>query len=267
MPNTTVKDIINNMTGLPAMPQVVTESLNLIENPNSSIKQLADIISMDISITSQILKLVNSAYYGFPQQITTINKAMALLGYNTIRSLILSVGLKPMLMTNSGKALWEHSIRTAVACQMLSKSLGTIDPDEAFTMGLLHDAGIALMEGVNKDAVKEINRLVNLGADILQAEKMFFGFTHTELGKEFVAKWKLPLIIGTAIAYHHTPLQSEDRIHSCVVYIADRISRDPIKYPVLDPDIIDAFDFEVPDPLEFREKVFESANHIISALS
>ena len=267
MPARSIKEIIDNMIGIPSMPTVVSESLNLIDNPNSNIKQLADIISKDIAITTQILKLVNSAYYGFPSQITTINKAMALLGFNTIRSLILSVGLKPMLMTNSGKALWEHSIRCAVACQMLSKSLNVLDPDEAFVMGLLHDVGKSVMEGANKDAIKEITRLTGLGADVLQAEKMFFGFTHTELGRELVTKWKLPLIIGTAIRYHHNPLASENKTYSCLVYVADRISREPLKYPVLDPDMVDSFDFEIQDPIALREKVFEAASHIISALT
>lgn len=267
MSTKSIKEIIENNINIPSMPTVVAESLNLIDDPNSNVKKLADILSKDISITTQILKLVNSAYYGFPSQITTINKAMALLGFNTIRSLILSVSLKPMLMTNSGKALWEHSIRCAVGCQMLSKSLGGVDPDEAFTMGLLHDIGKSVMESYNKDAIKEIVRLTNLGADILQAEKMFFGFTHTELGKELVIKWKLPIIIGTAIQYHHNPLASQTKLQSCIVYVADRISREPLKYPVLDPDMIDSFDFEVPDPIAFREKVFESAGHIISALT
>ena len=263
----TIKEIINNMTGIPSMPTVVSESLNLIENPNSSVRQLAEILSKDIAITTQILKLVNSAYYGFPSQITTINKAMALLGFNTIRNLILSVGLKPMLMTNSGKALWEHSIRCAIACQMLSKSLGVLDPDEAFVMGLLHDIGKSVMESADKDAIKEISRLTTLGADVLQAEKMFFGFTHTEIGKELVIKWKLPAVVATAISYHHNPLASQNKLHSCLVYVADRISREPLKYPILDPDIVDSFDFEIQDPVALREKVFESASHIISALS
>ena len=96
---------------------------------------------------------------------------------------------------------------------------------------------------------------------------MFFGFTHTELGRELVVRWKLPQIIGTAIRYHHNPLASENKAHSCLVYVADRICREPIKYPILDPDIIDSFDFEIQDPMELREKVFEAANHIITALS
>lgn len=267
MQSKSIKEILDSSTAVPSMPLVLSQSLNLIENPNSNIKQIADLISKDISLSAQVLKLVNSAYYGFPSQITTINRAMALLGFNAIKNLILSVSVKSMMMTNSGKTLWEHSIRCAVACQMLSKSLGGIDPDEAYIMGLLHDIGKSIMDGVNKDAVKEITRLTNLGADILQAERMFFGFTHTDLGKELVIRWKLPLIVGTAIRYHHNPLAADNKLNAGIVYVGDRITREPLKYPVLDPDLVDSFDFEVPDPMAFREKVFEASGHIISALS
>jgi len=267
MPNKNMKNIIDNMPGIPSMPNVLSEALNTMENPKSSVEKLADIISKDISLTTQILKMVNSSYYGFPSQITTIKRAMALLGFNTIKSLILSVVVKPMMMTHSGMALWEHSIRCAVACQLMSKSLGFGDPDEAFIMGLLHDIGKMVMEISNKDAVKEINRLITLGADTLQAEEMFFGYNHTDAGKELVLKWKLPLVVGAAVRYHHNPLASQSKMHSCLVYVGDRITRDPLKYPILDPDIVDSFDFEVPDPMDLREKVLDASGHIISALS
>lgn len=267
MNNSGINEILAKKDIMPSMPLVLSQSLNLIEDPNSNVKQIAALISKDMALSAQVLKLVNSAYYGFPSQITSIDKAMALIGFNAIRSLILSVSVKSMMMTNAGKALWEHSIRCAVACQMLSKSLGGIDPDEAYITGLLHDIGKSVMETVNKDAIKEINRLTGLGADILQAEKMFFGFTHTDMGKELALKWKLPLIVGSSISYHHNPLASPNKIHSCIVYVGDRITREPLKYPVLDPDISDSFDFEVPDPIALREEVFEASSHIIAVLS
>ncbi len=262
-----MKAILDKLQSIPTMPAILSEALNTMDNPKSSVNKLAEILSKDISLTTQILKLVNSAYYGFPSQITTIKRAMALMGFNAIRSLILSVVVKPMMVTHSGKTLWEHSIRCAVACQMMSKSLGFGDPDEAFIIGLLHDIGKIVLEIANKDASKEVNRLTLLGADSLQAEKMFFGYTHTEIGRELSIKWKLPMIIGTAIYYHHNPLASQSKMHSCLVYVGDRITREPLKYPVLDPDIVDSFDFEVPDPMDLREKVFEASSHIISALS
>jgi len=267
MQSKNISDVIKTVQ-IPTMPTVVSEALNIIENPKSHINQLADVISKDLSLTSQILKLVNSAYYGFPSQITTINKAMALLGFNQVKSLILSVAVKPMMMTHVGKALWVHSIRTAVASQKLGKSLGMGDTDEAFVMGLLHDIGKIVLEICNKEAAKEVLRLSGLGADTLQAETMFYGFTHTDAGKELVLKWKLPLVIGSAIQYHHNPLRTpQTKLYSNIVYVADRVSQDNLKYPILDPDIVDTFDFEIPDPIEFREQVFEASNSIINALS
>ncbi len=262
-----IKNIVNNMPGLPSMPSVISEALNIIENPKSNINQLSEIISKDIALTTQILKLVNSAYYGFPSQITTINKAMALLGFNKVKSLILSVAVKPMMMSNCGKAVWEHSIRCAVGCKIIGAGLGYEDADEAFIIGLLHDIGKTAMEIINKEAAKEILRLTNLGADILQAEKMFYGFTHTEMGKELVQKWKLPVIIASTIEHHHSPQKSEDKLRAGIVYIANKITHEQLKYPIFDTDITDTFDFEIPDPNALREEIFEQSQHILQALS
>jgi len=261
-----IKQIILDLPELPSMPTVVAEALNLIKDPKSNINKLSDILSKDISFTTEILKIVNSAYYGFPTQITTINKALALLGLNKVKSLIMSVALKPMLMSYGGKNLWQHSIRCAVGCEIIAKSLGTIDPDEAFTMGLLHDIGKTLLEIYNKSAINEINRLVSLGADRLAAEKMMFGFDHTEIGEELVKLWNLPLVISASIRYHHAPHQSDMPSVAGIVYVAERVCQEPLKYPILDSDILNMLDFDLPDPMQLREVIFARSNSIIMAL-
>lgn len=262
-----LKELIDKMPNLPSMPNIVSEALNIIEDPKSNINQLAEIISKDISITTEILKMVNSAYYGFPTQITSINKAMALLGFSKVKSLILSVAIKPMMMSHCGKNLWEHSIRCAVGCELLAKSLGKEDTDEAFIMGLLHDIGKTVLEVYNKDASREISRLVGVGADRLVAEKMIFGFHHTEIGEQLVIKWKLPMVIGSSVRYHHEPQCSDNLTMVGCVYVADRVSQETLKYPILDPEITDMLDFEIPDPVTLREQIFEKSQPIISALS
>ena len=262
-----IKEILEKLPTIPSMPMVVSEALHIIENPMSNINQLSEIISKDISLTTEILKLVNSAYYGFPSQITTINKAMALLGLNKIKSLILSVAVKPMMMSYCGKSVWEHSIRCAVGCQMITRSLGGAQNDEAFVMGLLHDVGKIVFEMYNKDGVKEVNRLVALGADRLTAEKMMFGFTHTEIGKELVAKWKLPALIGSCVMYHHRPQESDNISMVGAVYVADRVTQDQLVYPILDPDITEMLDFDIPDPLTLREQIIKTSQSIIAALA
>jgi putative nucleotidyltransferase with HDIG domain len=262
-----LQNIIDNMPNLPTMPNVVMEAMNLIGNPKSNINQLSDIISKDSSITMQILKLVNSAYYGFPTQITTINRAMALLGLNKVKSLIMSVAIQPMMMSHHSKDLWEHSIRCAVGCQVLSKSLGHDETDEAFVMGLLHDIGKTIFEIHNKNALTEINRIVKLGVNELQAEKMVFGFDHTEVGEQLVKKWKLPILISNCVKHHHTPQLSENISMVGIVYVANEISQQKLKYPILDPEIVDSLDFDIPDPEKLREEIFEMSQSIINALA
>jgi len=265
--NPKVIEVMENLPELPSMPTVVGEALSLLDDPKTDVKQLAEVISKDISMTTQILKLVNSAYYGFPQQITSISKAMALLGFDKVRSLILSVAVKPMMMSYSGKALWNHSIRCAVGCQHISKSLDYGDPDEAFVMGLLHDIGKTVMQIYNKKAYLEIEKLVNIGADVLDAESTFYGFTHTEMGRALVEKWKLPLIIGLSAQYHHNPLNSGEAVSASIVYVADRITQEQLKFPIFDSEIIDSFDYEVQDPEALREEIFEHSQPIIDALT
>lgn len=267
MTSNDIRQIIDEMPDLPSMPTVIVEALNIIGNPKSNINQLSEIISKDLAMTTQILKMVNSAYYGFPTQITTINKAMALLGLNKVKSLVLSVAVKPMMMSYCGKNLWEHSIRCAVGCQIIAKGLGRGETDEAFVMGLLHDIGKTILEIYNKDAVSEVNKLVNIGADRLTAEKMMFGFNHTDIGQELVTRWKLPLIIGTSIKYHHRPQESPDSSIAGLVYVADRVTQEQLKYPILDSDIVDVLDFDIPDPLQLREDIILISQPIIAALS
>lgn len=262
-----IKEVLNKMSTVPSMPPVISEALNIMENPKTNINRLSLIISKDIALTTEILKMVNSAYYGFPSQITTINRAMALLGMNKVKSLIMSVAVKPMMMSHCGKSLWEHSIRCAVGCQIISKSIDNLDADEAFIMGLLHDIGKTVLNIYNKDASNEIAKLVKIGADGLAAEKMMFGFTHTELGQELVSRWKLPSLLSSCVRYHHNPLDAEDKNIMGVIYVADKVSQEQCQYPMLDHDIIENLDFDISDPGALRESIFTLSKPILEALS
>ncbi len=108
------------------MPTLVVELLGLIKDPNISVSKLSAVISKDLSFTTEILKMVNTSYYGFPSQITTINKAVALLGLNKLKSLLMNVVLKSMLQSGN-RILWEHSLKCAIGCEILASSLGMDD--------------------------------------------------------------------------------------------------------------------------------------------
>lgn len=266
MSNAELDRIINDLPNLPSMPQIIFEALNILGNPDSSIRALSKVISRDLSVTTQILKMVNSAYYGFPSQITTINQAMALLGLDNVKGVIFGAATKPMLTSYSGKNLWFHSIRCAVGCQIISKGLGLGDPDEAFVVGLLHDVGRTVMEIFDKERTKELNRLVAQGGDLLYMEQALFGFLHTEAGSALATKWKLPQLIVDCIRYHHNPLDADGIDLAQIVYVANCLTQDNPSFPMLDPEIADYLDFEITNPEEVREQIFNLSESLINAL-
>ena len=266
MSNVTLEKIIEDLPNLPSMPQIVFEALAIIGNPKSSIRALTKVISRDLSITTQILKMVNSAYYGFPSQITTINQAMALLGFDNVRGVIFGAATKPMLTTYSGRHLWIHSIRCAVGCQIISKGLNMGDPDEAFVVGLLHDVGKTVMELYDRNRMKELTRLINMGADQLYMEQTMFGYLHTEAGAALASKWKLPQVIIDCIRYHHTPQDSGDNALAQIVYVANVLTQENDEFPMFDPEVLDYLDFEITNPVDVRAQIFELSESVIKAL-
>lgn len=261
-----LEKILTELPNLPTMPHIIIEALGVIGNPKASIRQLSRIISRDLSITTQILKMVNSAYYGFPSQITTINQAMALLGFDNVRGVIFGAATKPMLTTYSGRTLWVHSIRCAVGCQLISKGLNIGNPDEAFVVGLLHDIGKTVMELYERNRMKELVRLVSLGADQMYMEQTMFGFLHTEAGALLAAKWRLPQLIIDCIRYHHNPQDVEDNPLAQIVYVSNCLTHEKIQYPVFDPEIADCLDFEITNPGDIRAHIFNLSESIILAL-
>jgi putative nucleotidyltransferase with HDIG domain len=266
MSNSSLEKIIDDLPTLPSMPNIIFEALAIIGNPKSSIRQLSKIISKDLSITTEILKMVNSAYYGFPSQITTINQAMALLGLDNVRGVIFGAATKPMLTTYSGRTLWIHSIRCAVGCQLLSKGLGMGNPDEAFVVGLLHDVGKTVMEIYDRNRMKELTRLCNMGADQLYMEQTMFGFLHTEAGAALASKWKLPQVIIDCIRYHHNPQDADGLPLAQIVYVANCLTQEKEVFPMIDPEIAEYLEFEITNPSEMREQIFQFSETIVNAL-
>ena len=126
--------LLEQIKELPAMPNVIVKALGIMKDDNSGTKELSDIMAYDQALTTQVLKLVNSAYYGFAQEITSVNKALALLGMTQTRNIIIAVAMKPMLTSQGGRDMWKHSLKCGVAAEYLASKTGIVDfpePDGA----------------------------------------------------------------------------------------------------------------------------------------
>ena len=265
--NDAVNKLINNLKDVPAMPNVVIKALDIVKNPNSSIKDLGNIIAYDQSLSIKVLNLVNSAYYGFAQQITSISRALALLGMNKTKNIIITVAMKPMFSSEKNKKLWEHSITAAVGCEFLAEHLNIRDCDEAFVMGFMHDIGKIILNMQDSDVLATIQEYVKGGSDIIEAENAFLQTNHTEVGATLSKKWQLPILLTNVIKYHHTPLNSSFSKECSLVYLVDKIIQDELNTETINLDYIENLNIKLDKPEILRDSIINKASLLVSELS
>ena len=206
------KKIYSKIDELPTIPAMLPRLLSLMENEKSNASDIADAISHDPALTSKILKVANSAYYGFSQQISNLNKAVPLLGFKMVKSLALSIGVIKSLPSGkktplfSQEGLWIHSIAVATAMQELSKRFGKRNGNEhLFVIGLLHDIGKIVLDQFFHElfhqALEEVQDSGSPG--LYLAERNVIGIDHGEIGAMLLMRWKFPDGISSPIAVHH----------------------------------------------------------------
>lgn len=248
-----VRRITESIIGLPTLPSVVSKMIELVDNPKTSAAILARLISTDQALTAKILKLANSAYYGFPREISTVNLAIVVLGFNTVKDMGLSISV---LNAFKGRAesehfdvskFWEHCIACGVASRSMARLFRYRIVGEAFVAGLLHDVGkVVLNQYLHPEFDEIMTRVHDDHVLLLQAEQAVLGTTHAQVGGWLAEKWYLPPPIAEAISYHHAPLQAKKHPDiALLAHFADFVVRyskvgdsgncDPLK---LDPDVV-----------------------------
>lgn len=260
-------DILNKFKDLPAMPNVVVQALNIMKNPDSGANDLAKIISYDQSLCTKVLTLVNSAYYGFSKQITSVNRAVSLLGMNKTKNIIMTVAMSPMFSSQGDMLLWEHSITTAVGCEYVAKYLKVLDTDEAFVIGFLHDIGKTVLRMKDRMAYEQVKKAVAYGYNVIQVERKYFGIDHCVIGSLLSTKWQLPLLLNNTIKYHHYPTLSSIPIPCALVNIVDTILKEDFTNERLDRNITALLNFNVAEPSILRDNISSKAKILLRELS
>jgi len=198
---------LKNSRDITSLPQILAEVIRVSRDEESSIKDLADVISRDPVLTSRVLRMVNSPYYGLSRQVGSIKQAVISLGGRPVRALALSTSLYRMFDNGGGVVdglrFWRHSLETAIACREIASLCGFSPPEEAFAAGLMHDLGILLLESLYPEAIKRIWEQVECCEDLVNLEEMTFGTNHARVGQYLLDLWQLPPLITGAVAAHH----------------------------------------------------------------
>ena len=225
------KKIIKSINDLPPMPKVLFKARSVLSDMNSSFKDISTIIETDQAIAAKVLKVANSAYYGLSGMVSSIHQASVVLGYQTLEQVITMVSTSSLLgkqlrgyQLNAG-ALWRHSLAVALACKYIAKKRAPSIENDAFSVGLIHDAGkLALDPYVRKKREDFAKFLRDESPSFLKAERQVLGFDHTEIAQDLSQKWHLPENQGAAIRHHHSPAESKGNQLAHVVHVGNYIA-------------------------------------------
>ena len=223
---------LDGIEDLPTLPTIFAEVDRLCKDPDIGADELSKVIETDPSITLKLLSLANSAFFGFSRRIKTVHEAISLLGNKTVKNAILNIAVYEAtkdLDTSAGldkKALWVHAAGVGSVARFLCKKL-SIDRDEAFTAGIVHDIGKIIFDSLYADFYSDVLKQVAAeDVSIYQAEEEVIGLTHAQIGEKLAEAWNLGPELVSAIGYHHSPDRAEgDEEIATLVHIGDVVAR------------------------------------------
>ena len=202
---------IKGIRYVPTLPPVLSQILALLNDERSSAQDLENIITYDQSLSSKVLAVANSAYYGFRHQILTVSRAVVALGYEEIRNICLGASLMGFLHPssfrnqNAAELLWLHSLTVADAATIVSDETRLVPRDSAFTGGLLHDLGKVVLSAFFPDEMESLKDLIIKEKLSYRAAEKALDLDHGQIGMALAEHWDLPPQIGEVMGYHHEP--------------------------------------------------------------
>lgn len=227
--NLHLKKIQTYIARLPSLSTTAAKVLETCNNPAASPNDLNRVISLDLVLTGQVLKLINSAYYSLPHPISSLTRAIIMLGINTVKNLVLSFAiLQHMRNKRTFPALcvedfWAHSLCVGVTakCLAAAKGVSLVDQEEFFVGGLLHDLGkIPLNHLFPEKCIQALDKAKHSQRALFHAEEAVFGIDHATVGGMIAEKWQLSPALIQTLSFHHRPEEAHEKNHQLVFMVA-----------------------------------------------
>jgi HD-like signal output (HDOD) protein len=217
---------------LSSLPEITVKIVAAVEDPKATAQDMHDIVKNDPALATKILKVVNSAFYGLPSQIASLDRAIIMLGLSAVKNIALAASLAQMFKGDpitdqfGPRDLWRHCISVGVCARLLAKRAGFAQADEFFVAGLVHDMGLLVIGQLFRAKLREVAERCYLQPQNYTAvEEQLIGASHQAFGGALAAKWKFPPALRCAAEYHHSPaeLAAEFRKIGAVIYVADTV--------------------------------------------
>lgn len=226
-----LKEIITEIKSLDPFPAVATKVLEISAQPEVVPSELISVISQDPGLTGKVLKLCNSAYYGFQREIASLEEAGNLLGTRTLVNLVLTSSTSKYFKKYSNEAdlsqtaLWEKSVTHAVAARCIAEANNQVDKERAYTAGLLQNLGSLVLDRFFHQGREYVEAVAAKGFSMIEAEKYALGLHHAELGARLMTRWELPEVLTDTVRFHHAPeLANIDPVLTATVHLAETMA-------------------------------------------
>lgn len=222
---------LSRLTQISSLPEITTRIVEVVEDPRSTANEMHEIVKHDPALATKILKVVNSAFYGLPAQIASLDRAIVMLGLSAIKNIALAASLSRLFRPGTVSAqfaardLWTHCISVGVCARMLIEPRHA-QAEEAFVAGLVHDMGLLVEYQLFPDKLKTVaDRCEDSSESFCDLERSIIGADHQAFGAAVATKWKFPPALSYAIAYHHNPtvLKPEFQKLATLIFVADTI--------------------------------------------
>lgn len=233
-----IDNAVRSISHIATLPEITLKIIELVEDPSSTAQDLHKVIANDPALCSRILKVVNSAFYGLPRQIGSINRAIVLLGLNAVKNIAIAASLTKLFRGGdmcprfSARNLWIHSMATGAGSKLICDQLKLGLPDEAFLAGLIHDIGMMVEMQAMRDKLIRVFEQMKFDANgvplnnMIEIEQTVIGASHCEFGSALCETWKFPKSFAYVTAHHHDPLSlpQGSRMLTAVVNVSDRLA-------------------------------------------
>lgn len=224
---------LKQIRNIPTLPTVLNQIIQTLDAPNASAAQLERIIKNDQAITTKLLAVANSSYYGFRHEITTVRHAVVAVGFNEVRNVCLGLSLMGFLHPSTfpdremAEQLWLHSLAASEAARILASRTKACEPGQAFTAGLLHDIGKVIMAAFAMTQVKQLHDYIaKEKCSMLEAEREL-DLSHETAGRELARRWDLPPVLSQVIGSHHSLAPGMEHLSLvALINTADYLVRD-----------------------------------------
>lgn len=230
----TQMSLAQRLDELPTLPTIVYELSRVVNDPMSSTSEVEKLMANDQSMTTKVLRLVNSAYYAIPGGVTSLSRAIAYIGFDTVNQLVLSASIFSALETKGPQRFdmnefWKHAIGVAIAAETIARAVRHPMPSDLFTCGLVHDMGKVALYTLEPELMLQIVARARETTSSYQEAETELGLPgHHLIGQALAQRWQLPKAIQSTIKYHHHRdpalrggLTNEINLNVDIVYLAN----------------------------------------------